>query len=82
MWWLIFMDPEDVVKVIIISVIFAILFLIGYWIWGPDLSSKNKIKYDTVQNDSVIILKKKCHYIFDTVEQTDSTLVLKRKIIY
>lgn len=85
MWWFWFIDPEDYGKVAVVSIILAALLILGYWIWGPDDTCKKdnkKSTYDTVQNDSVIILKKKGHYVYDTVEKTDSTIVLKRRIVY
>lgn len=84
MWWIWWMDPEDAGKVAFISLIIVGLLGLGYWIWGPDESQCNdkKTKYDTIQNDSVVVLKKKGHYVYDTVGKTDSTIVLKRRMIY
>jgi hypothetical protein len=83
MWWL-FLDPEDAGPVLVVSIFLVVCIFLGIWIWGPKDVGKvhYKVHYDTVQNDSVIILKKKGHVVYDTIGKTDSTLVLKKRMVY
>jgi len=86
MWWiLLFMDnPEDLLPGFIIAGILVGLLLLGFWIWGPDdmCNTNKQATYDTIQNDSVIILKKSGYYVFDTIGETDSTIILKKRMVY